>query len=185
MLLTATCLKGVEIEERTVNLEELASALGIRPYCADLTLSGNLFPRLVAEIKDQDGKIRETAVTPGGGPYDLYRIRVFLFENAESRLPQRLIINLSADDNVAGNAFIDFPSESRSARTSTRTIMPESDKWFYEVWISAPDSPKGIFRVRLRIETSATPYPPPSSRLELIPDDHEESKEPLPDNPSE
>lgn len=161
-MITTTCLRGTEIEEQAVTPEELASALGVRPYCADLVTDGHSYPRLVAEVKDQNGKIWETDVVAGGGPHDLYRIRAFLFEDPKSRVPQRLIFNLSYGDNVAGNAFIDFPEGSRLARTSTSI----SDEWFYEVWIFGPNAPRDFFRVRLRIETSAKPYPLPLSHID-------------------
>jgi hypothetical protein len=166
-IITSTCLRGAEIEQQAVTPEELASALGVRPFCADLILDGKSYPRLVAEVKDQNGKIWETEVVAGGGPHDRYRIRAFLFEDVKSRIPQRMIFNLSFGDNVAGNAFIDFPEGSRLARTTTK----KSGKWFYEAWIFGPDSSNDFFRVRLRIETSSKPYPPPSSTLKLLPED--------------
>jgi len=162
-MITTTCLRGMEIEKQAVTPEELASALGMRPYCANLVTDGHSYPRLVAVVKDQDGKIWETDVVAGGGPHDLYRIRAFLFEDPKSRVPQRLIFNLSYGDNVAGNAFIDFPEGSRLARTSTSM----SEEWFYEVWIFGPNAPRDFFGVRLRIETSTKPYPPPSSHIDV------------------
>jgi hypothetical protein len=162
---SATYLKGAEIKEQAVKPEELASAMGIRPYCADLVLDGKSYPRLVAEVKNQEGKISEIAVVPGGGPHELYRIRAFLFEDVKSRVPHRLIFNLSSDDDVAGSAFIDFPEGSRAARQTRRSKPGE---WFYEVWIFGPDSAEDFFRVRLRIETSAKPYPVPSSIADRV-----------------
>jgi hypothetical protein len=164
-MITSTCLRGAEIKEQSVTPEELASALGVRPYCADLIVDGRSYPRLVAEVKDQNGEIWETEVVARGAPHERYRIRAFLFEDVKSRVPQRLIFNLSSGDNVAGNAFIDFPEGSRLARTSTNI----SGEWFYEVWIFGPNSPSDFFRVRLRIETSAKPYPLPSSHFDVHP----------------
>lgn len=125
---------------------------------------GAFLPRLVAEVKDQNGKIWGTEVVARGGPHERYQIRVFLFEDVKSRVPQRLIFNLSSGDKVAGNAFIDFSEGSRLARTSTN----KSGEWFYEVWIFGPNSPSDFFRVRLRIETSAKPYPFPSSHFDVL-----------------
>jgi hypothetical protein len=153
------------IAEESVTPAELASALGVRPFCANLILDGASHPRLTAEIKDKDGKTTEHHVTPGGGPHKIYRIRVFLFQNAQSRVPERLIFNLSAYDNVAGNAFIDFPTGSGSVRTTTSSTRP----WFYEAAAFGPEGLRDeFFRVRLRIETSPTPYPVPSSTLDNV-----------------
>jgi hypothetical protein len=164
-MVSSTCLSEAEIKEKPVTPEELASAMGIRPYCADLVLDGHSYPRLVAEVKNQDGKTSEIEVTPGGGPHKLYRIRAFLFEDLKSRVPHRLIFNLSSDDSVAGNAFINFPEGSRTARQTSRSKPGE---WFYEAWIFGPDTSKDFFRVRLRIESNAKPYPVPSSRLDRV-----------------
>ena len=152
---------GAEIIPQIPTTEELASAMGIRPFCADLVLTNQLYFRLVAEITDKEGKITKSDVTPGGPHHDIYRIRIFLFEDGRSRVPKRLIFNLSADDNIAGNVFIDFPPESQWTRTTTST----SQAWFYEVWTYGPiSSPRKLyFQVRFRIETSPTPYPRPSS----------------------
>lgn len=154
---------GEEIILQIPTTEELASAMGIRPFCADLVLTNQLYPRLVAEITDKEGKITKSDVTPGGPHHDIYRIRIFLFEDGRSRVPKRLIFNLSADDNIAGNAFIDFPLESQgSCVTVCKTSS--SQAWFYEVWTYGPNSLRELyFQVRFRIETSPTPYPRPSS----------------------
>lgn len=43
-MITTTCLRGAEIKEQAVTPEELASALGVRPYCAELILEGRSYP---------------------------------------------------------------------------------------------------------------------------------------------
>ena len=159
---------GAEIIPQIPTTEELASAMGIRPFCADLVLTNQLYPRLVAEITDKEGKITKSDVTPGGPHHDIYRIRIFLFEDGRSRVPKRLIFNLSADDNIAGNAFIDFPPESQGACTAFCKTS-SSRAWFYEVWTYGPSSPRELyFQVRFRIETSPTPYPVPSSSFKAL-----------------
>ena len=155
---------GAEIIPQIPTTEELASAMGIRPFCADLVLTNQLYPRLVAEVTDKEGKITKHDVTPGGPHHDIYRIRIFLFEDGSSFAPKRLIFNLSADDNIAGNAFVDFPPESQLARTTIST----SQAWFYEVWTFGPRGKELYFQVRFRIETSPMPYPRPSSSVHTL-----------------
>jgi len=158
--------RAFEIVPQSPTTEELASALGVRPFCADLRFEKPTYPRLLAEVTTADGGKSVCDVTPRGEAKDLYRIRIFLFEDAQSRVPQRLLFNLSAGDNVAGNAFIDIPEGGRLACTSSY----KKDGAIYEVWIYGPESPnKLFFRVVFRVETSDVPYPMPSSRIESLP----------------
>ena len=151
-----------EIRQQVVTTEELASALGVVPFCADLALDGTTYPRLVAEIKDKEGRVIKQDVTPYlNPPAKNYRIRIFLFQDAQTHVPNRLIFNLSSEGNVAGNAFIDFPEGSRLAQRATSN----SDSWFYRIWTFGPNPPKNFFQVTFRIETSAVPYTPPSSTI--------------------
>jgi hypothetical protein len=157
--------EALEIREKPVSPDELASALGVRPYCADLVLDGATYPRLVAEIKDSEGRVVEQHVTARGGPHKVYRIRVFVFEDVQTRVPQRIIFNLSADDMVAANAFVAFPAGSRIVQIN---LSPTGNA-FYEAWVFGPQPPDHFFSVRLRIETSTKPYPVPSSHFEVMP----------------
>jgi len=165
LMFACSTLFGEAITEQSPTVEELASANGIRAFCADLRLPPSEHPRLLAEVTDQNGKVFKQYVTPYGSAHELYRIRIFLFEDVVSKAPKRVIFNLSAGDDVACNSSIDFPVGSRLARTSSS----RSDPWIYEVWIIGPEAAnKLFFQVRFFVETSPTPYPPPSETLQIL-----------------
>lgn len=143
-----------EITQGSPSTEELASAMGLRPYCADARFPAPVYARMVATITDANGAQREQEVHPASAS-EYWRLRVFVFEDAQSRRPRRLIFNIDSSGTVAGNAFIDFPPDSRLARVTTAL----RGKVFYEVSVPGDSGPKDKFTISLRLETSATPFP--------------------------
>ena len=62
-------------------IEELASAMGISPYCANLKFPSPIFARLVAEVVNEKGEKYTREVIGGSEARDNYRIRICYFEN--------------------------------------------------------------------------------------------------------
>ena len=147
-------LGQVTITEPSV--AELASAVGIRPCCADARFSAPVYARLVATITDVGGGTQEREVAPANAS-DHWRLRVFLFEDIQSRRPQRLIFNISDSGSVAGNAFIDFPAGSVIARVTTSA----KGSFHYEAAVPSGNGPGELFTVSIRLETGSAPFPHP------------------------
>lgn len=158
LLLTPGLLENgfgqVTITEPSV--AELASAVGIRPCCADARFPAPVYTRMVATITDADGATQEREVAPANAS-NYWRLRVFLFEDIQSRRPQRLIFNIAESGSVAGNAFVDFPSGSVIARVTTGT----KGSFHYEAAVPSGNGPKDMFTVSIRLETSPNPFPHP------------------------
>lgn len=157
-------LEAPKIIQDKPTTEEVASAMGITPYCANLKFQSPIYARLVAEVVNEKGE-NYTREVGGGEARGNYRIRIFCFENIKSRKAERVIFNLSGEENVWFNGLIEFPPESGTARL---TLGTGKEGYLYEIWIFGPNSSKDYFRVRFRIETSPTRFPVPSSNLKLI-----------------
>ena len=142
------------------SVAELASAVGIKPCCADARFPAPVYARMVAKIANPDGTVEEREVAPANAS-DYWRLRVFLFEDIQSRRPQRLIFNIASSGPVAGNAFIDFPPDSVIARTAADTC----DSFHYTVAVPSGNGPQDKFTVSIALETSSTPFPQPSSTI--------------------
>lgn len=158
-LLSGLLLIGDSSGQVTISgptVDELASAVGIRPCCADARFPAPVYTRMVATITDEDGGTQEREVAPANAS-DYWRLRVFLFEDIQSRRPQRLIFNIADSGSVAGNAAIDFPAGSVIARVTTGT----KDSFHYEAAVPSGKGPKDIFSVSIRLETSSKPFPHP------------------------
>jgi hypothetical protein len=152
-----------EIVQDQPTTVEIAGAMGLRPFCANLRFDKPCYARLQADVTDAQGVTSHPNVTPGR-PSNHFRIRVFFFEDPQTHKPLRLSFNLSPDDDVAANVFLDFPKEARTARTS---LMRENDR-FYEVEASGRDPHDVVCKIALRIITSETPFPRPGSAIKVL-----------------
>jgi len=152
-----------EIVQDQPSTVEIAGAMGLRPFCANLRFDKPCYARLEADIIDAQGVTTHPNVTPGQQS-DHFRIRVFFFEDPSTRKPARLSFNLSSDDDVAANVFLDFPKEARLARIS---LGRENDR-FYEVEAMGRDPHDVVCKIVLRIVTSETPFPMPSSAAQVL-----------------
>ncbi len=90
--------------------------MGLHPFCANLRFDKPCYARLQADVTDAQGVTthpmsRGTAERPFPHPG-------FLFRDPQTRKPARMSFNLSPDDDVAANVFLDFPKEARLARIS-------------------------------------------------------------------
>lgn len=152
-----------EIVQDQPTTVEIAGAMGLHPFCANLRFDKPCYARLQADVTDARGVTTHPDVTPGQ-PSDHFRIRVFFFEDPETRKPARMSFNLSPDDDVAANVFLDFPKEARLARIS----LGREHERFYEVEAIGQDPHDVVCKITLRIVTSETPFPRPGSAFQVL-----------------
>jgi hypothetical protein len=152
-----------EIVQDQPTTVEIAGAMGLHPFCANLRFDKPCYARLQADVTDAQGGTSHPHVTPGQKS-DHFRIRVFFFEDPQTHKPLRLSFNLSPDDDVAANMFLDFPKEARGACLS---LMRENDR-FYEITAYGRDPHDVVCKIALRIITSETPFPMPGSAIKVL-----------------
>jgi len=138
-----------KIRPAQLSVQDLTAAVGVSPFCAEAHFPFSCYARLVAITTDSTGRHRSEISTPSADKD--FRLRVLLFSDPKSGVPQRITYAISTSTGGGGERFIQIEPETGIQRMTTN----ESSTFLYDIELKKHSE---TIDIHIELETSATPF---------------------------